>query len=62
MCLGCGNGIISDENRTGRSDERPDFLLSVFLFNPEILRSKVKRLIQNRIDLKQMYMKLMRIS
>lgn len=34
-----------------------DYILKPF--NPEILRSKVKRLIQNRIDLKQMYMKLM---
>lgn len=34
-----------------------DYILKPF--NPEILRSKVKRLIKNRLDLKQSYMKLL---
>jgi transcriptional regulator GlxA family with amidase domain len=34
-----------------------DYILKPF--NPDILRSKVKRLIKNRMDLKQAYMKLM---
>ena len=34
-----------------------DYILKPF--NPEVLMSKVKRLIKNRIDLKQTYMKLM---
>lgn len=37
-----------------------DYILKPF--NPEILRSKVKRLIKNRMDLKQAYMKLMMAS
>lgn len=37
-----------------------DYILKPF--NPDILRSKVKRLIKNRVDLKQAYMKLMMSS
>ena len=50
--------LIGDENMIKAIElGANDYILKPF--HPEILRSKVKRLIQNRVNLKQSYMKLM---
>lgn len=53
--------LIGDENMIKAIElGANDYILKPF--HPEILRSKVKRLIQNRVNLKQSYMKLMMTS